>query len=96
MAKMQEFELFSSATNAVIARHTGRNFPGVLIQGDTLRGLLSDVEELREELESGDLEAVEGIAEALRDRFVDFLRHYENVLEEHDVELPYVGSVRIK
>lgn len=91
---MKEFELFSSATNAVIARHLGRNFPGVLIQGDTLRGILSDIEELREELESRDLEAVEGIAEALQERFIGFLRHYEEVLEKHNIELPYVGSVR--
>ncbi len=94
MSEMQEFELFSSATNAVIARHLGRNYPGVLIQGDTLRGLLSDIEELCEEPESGDLEAVQDIADDLKDRFVDFLTHYENVLEKNNIELPYVGSVR--
>ena len=93
MAEMQEFELFSSATNAVIARHLGRNFPGILIQGDTMRGLLSDIEELCDELESGDIEAVEGIAEALQERFIDFLTHYEKVLRDHKMELPYVNPV---
>ncbi|MBO6563450.1 MAG: hypothetical protein JJ956_01800 [Pseudomonadales bacterium] len=94
MAEMQEFELFSSATNAVVARYPGRNYPGVLIQGDTLRGLLSELQELQEELEAGDLEAVQGIADVLEERFIEFLAHYENVLEENELELPYPGSVR--
>jgi hypothetical protein len=36
MAKMKEFELLNDATNTVVARHIERNFPGLLLQGDTV------------------------------------------------------------
>ncbi len=94
MAKMQEFELLSAASNAVVARHPDRSFPGLLIQGDTLRTLLDEIEELREETIAGDLEAVKEISDVLRERFIELLTHYEKVLEEHGRELPYVNSVR--
>lgn len=94
MAERQEFELLSNATNAVVARHLERNFPGLLIQGDTLKTLLDDIEELREEADNGDLEVVKEISDMLRKKFVEMLTHYEKVLEENGYELPYVGSVR--
>ena len=94
MAEMQEFEVLSTASNAVVARHPNRNFPGLLIQGDTLRTLLDDIEELREEAIAGNIEAVKEVADVLQKRFIELLTHYEKVLEEHDRELPYVNSVR--
>lgn len=94
MAEMQKFELLSSASNAVVARHLERNFPGVLIQGDTLRIILDDIEELRHELTAADIDSAQEIADSLRDRFVDILSHYEQVLEEHGYELPYIKRVR--
>lgn len=94
MVEMKEFELFSDATNAVVARYLGRSFPGVLIQGDTLKSLLDDIEELREEAAAGDLEAVKEISDILQEKSVELLAHYERVLEDNGRELPYVGSVR--
>jgi hypothetical protein len=35
----ESVEIYSDATNAAVMRHPGRNFPGVLIQGDTLHSL---------------------------------------------------------
>ncbi len=94
MAEMQEFEVLSTASNAVVARHPNRNFPGLLIQGDTLRTLLDDIEELRDEAIAGNIEAVKEVADVLQKRFIELLTHYEKVLEEHGRELPYVNSVR--
>jgi hypothetical protein len=34
-----DIKLLSSASNAFVAHHLERNFPGVLIQGDTLTTL---------------------------------------------------------
>ncbi len=94
MSEAKEFELLSDASNAVVARYLGRNFPGLLIQGDTLRIILDEIEELKEEAIAGDLEAVQEISDVLREKFVEFLTHYEKVLEEHGCELPYVNPVR--
>jgi hypothetical protein len=94
MADMKEFELLSDEANAIVAKHPGRNFPGLLIQGDTLKTLLDDVEELNAEASVGDLESVKEISDILQNKLVDLLAYYEKVLAENNYELPYVGSVR--
>lgn len=93
MSDTQNFELLSDATNAVVARYVGRNFPGVLIQGDTLKNLFNDVEELREEISNGDLDSAIETADVLREKLHGFLIHYEKTLAKYNVELPYFESV---
>lgn len=93
MAEMLQFEVLSSATNAVVARHLQRNFPGVLLQGDTLKSLLDEVEELLGEAASGNSAAAVDIGEVLKEQLLDLLSHYEQVLREHGYELPYPKSV---
>lgn len=95
MAKMKEFELLNDATNAVVAKHIERNFPGVLLQGDTLKALLDDVGEIRKEAVAGDIEAVKETSEVIEEKLTELLLHYEKVLEEHGCELPYFGSVQV-
>ena len=90
----QKIDLLSSASNAVIAKHSNRNFPGVLIQGDTLRILLDEIEELQDEASSGDLEAISYIADHLQKQLVDILGFYEQVLGDNGIELPYMNSVK--
>lgn len=94
MAEMQEFELLSSASNAVVARHPGREFPGILLQGDTLRTFLDDIEELSEEVTEGNLEQAKEICKALQERFIEILSHYEHVLDQYGQGLPYTNPVR--
>lgn len=93
MADLQEFELLSSDSNAIVARPLERNFPGVLLQGDTLRIILYDIEELRHEMVAGDIDSAREIADSLQERFVEILSHYEEVLQQHGRELPYTERV---
>jgi hypothetical protein len=95
MADMKEFEIFSDVNNTVVARHTERSFPGILIQGDTLKTFLDDITELREGAAAGDMESVGEVSDILQGKFVELLAQYEKVLEEHGQELPYFGSVRL-
>jgi type VI protein secretion system component VasF len=95
MAKLEEFELLSATSNAVVARHLGRHFPGILIQGDSLRIFLDEIDELIEEANAQDFETVKGVANTIRERLVDLLTHYETVLEKEGYELPYVKRVRL-
>jgi len=89
MTTMQEFEVLSDASNAVVARHLGRNHPGLLIQGDTLRAMLDEVEELVGEASRGDLHAVREISLLVHDRITALLTHYECVLDQEGREIPY-------
>ncbi len=86
----------SAVSNAVIAKHSDRNYPGVLIQGDSLRILLDEIEELQDEASSGDLEAISYIADHLQEQLVDILMHYEQVLNENGIEFPYMNSAKNK
>lgn len=91
--EMIEVECYSDAVNAMILRTPGRSFPGMVIQGDSLRVLLRAAERGIESFDAGNFE--EGrdylleIAEDLKDRLV----HYEEVLKADGFDLPYSGAV---
>ena len=93
MPDSQKIELLSDATNEVVARYVERNYPGVLIQGDTLKILFDDLEELQEEIAGGDMESAKEISDVIQEKLLDLLTHYETVLSEHGIELPYFGAV---
>ncbi len=93
MASKEEFEVLSDASNAVVARHPARSQPGILVQGDTLRALLDDVDELVEEAEHGDRGNATEIARIVQGRIRDLLEHYERVLDSEDRALPYAKRV---
>ncbi len=90
MSGAQKFELLSDAANALVVRYVERNFPGVLIQGDTLKILFDDLEELQEEINGGDFESAKDLLDILKERLSDILDHYEKTLKERKLELPYI------
>ena len=92
MEKM-EIEVFSQASNVAIVRMPGRRFPGSVIQGDSLRSLLDLVEEIEERTKASTDEELIGIVSILKERLTDGLTHYEAVLREHDIDLPYFDVV---
>lgn len=86
---VEPVEIYSDASNAVVMRHPGRRFPGILVQGDTLSGLCSAADDIcsngRGKLDSGTYKDLND----LRNRLWDFLLHYKKVLSEHDISLPF-------
>lgn len=93
MATIQEFELLSAESHCVIARHPGRHHPGVLVQGDTLRALLDDVEELIDEMAAQELQSAKEIILSIHSRIVDTLGYYERTLDSNGLEIPYANRV---
>jgi len=81
-------EIYSDATNAVVIRHPGRRFPGVLVQGDTLHSLVRSLEQARRETESTDSDSRDALDEVI-EQLQQLLGHYKAVLAEHDIELPF-------
>jgi hypothetical protein len=51
--KKEEVEIFSDASNMAVMRHPGRNYPGSLIQGDSLYSLLQVAKEVKNEIKNG-------------------------------------------
>lgn len=86
----EPIEIYSHATNSCIVRMPERNHPGVVVQGDSLAALFSSALKLVERLEGNtDIEALLGaleIAQTLEAHLV----HYEMVLQNHNMRLPYI------
>ena len=91
--KREELDVFSTASNAAIIRPPGRQFPGVVVQGDSLSNLYASAIAALTSLRAGDLsdcdEEIIDLCDQLRWR----LELYEQVLTAEGIRLPYVPSV---
>tara|TARA_R110001592_G_scaffold118279_1_gene320665 strand:- start:6969 stop:7247 length:279 start_codon:yes stop_codon:yes gene_type:complete len=87
--RKEEVEIYSDETNRAVLKHPGRNYPGVLIQGDTLYSLCQSLDDGCKELKGKDVgEAFDEINE-VRNKMWEMLTHYKVVLAEHNIELPF-------
>ncbi len=84
-----EAELFTDGGNDAVVRLPGRGFPGVLIQGDSLSVLRSDVAELVELCAAGDLEEARYVAGLLHADLGARLQRYTDALEAHGIPRPF-------
>lgn len=85
----KEVEVYSEVSNYGIVRMPGRNFPGAVVQGDSLSILCNQARRIVQHAENGtDTELIEEAKELL-DLLEDRLSHYEQVLAEHQIPLPY-------
>jgi len=82
MTKM-EVEVFSTTTNAAVIRVPGRQFPGLAIQGDSLKILFDCAQEiLRESQSSGSADLIESTVE-MKEILAGYLEAYESALKAH-------------
>ncbi|CAL9309306.1 MULTISPECIES: DUF6959 family protein [Streptomyces] len=84
-----EAELFTEGGNDAVVRLPGRRFPGVLVQGDSLHILRSDVDEVMRACERGDLAEARDSAAFLLTNLDALLARYEVALSEHEIPRPY-------
>ncbi|MEU9014501.1 hypothetical protein AB0D12_32990 [Streptomyces sp. NPDC048479] len=84
-----EAELFTDGGNNAVVRLPGRQFPGVLIQGDSLPILRSDVAEVVEALDQGNVAGARETAGTLLTDLDALLARYAAALEAHEVPRPY-------
>ncbi len=95
--ELKEVEVFSTVVNAAVVRVPGRRFPGVVIQGDSLSILRSDVQTARELASVDSPEARAELADVLvelEEKLAGYLAVYEETLRAHGMALPY--NVRTK
>jgi hypothetical protein len=82
-------ELLSRAMNYAVVQLPGRKFPGVVVQGDSLRSLVGRLHALRLLAESHDDEELSiGLAD-VHDILLQASLHYERVCQERGIALPY-------
>ena len=87
--RIENVEIFSDASNAVVLRHPGRAFPGLLVQGDTLFSLWRQADEACAEAEATLSSDSHAELTDLRDKLRALLSHYTSTLREHGLSLPF-------
>ena len=87
--KVERVECFSDNSNAAVIRAFGRNYPGVLIQGDSLYNLCQFASKVVLELNKGNSAEAQDIAMELSEMLEAYKKHYEAVLLDAGTELPY-------
>lgn len=89
--RTESLEVYSDRTNHTVVRHPARGFPGSVIQGDTLSALCDDVRELSLRLKAiqANDEELLWIAQGVQQQLLERLLHYQTVLAEHGISLPY-------
>ena len=84
-----DLEVYSQSINRGVVKMPSQNFPGIVIQGETLSGLLALAQAAyAKALETSDTELVNTALE-LRDSLQKLLAHYESTLNRHNIPLPY-------
>jgi hypothetical protein len=84
---------YSDESNQVVIQTPGRNFPGTVIQGDQLRSLLRSTQRALALIEANEYEDAAEELKDLEDRLLERCLHYELVLRNHKLELPYPDQV---
>ena len=84
-----EVDSFSNTPNAAVIRLPGRRFPGIVIQGDSLKILHECVEEVARQTQELQIPALRDAADELRATINGYLQEYERAMREHNEPLPY-------
>lgn len=88
-----ELEMFGNAINSTVIKLPHRQYPGVLIQGDTLWSIYSSVSSVKDLYEDGNLEDAKDEIDYLMNQLAGYLRVYESALAAHGIDRPYNGSI---
>lgn len=94
--EVQPLEVYATDSNHAVVKLPGRHYPGSVIQGDSLHNLcglaVGIARWFRDQGPTDDPE-MPGDVEELASLLVGRLLHYQRVLQEHGIELPYAGPV---
>ena len=94
--EVQPLEVYATDSNYAVVKPPGREFPGAVVQGDSLRklcGLATGIATWFRDSGPTDDPEVLGDVQELTELLVDRLMHYQRVLEAHSIRLPYSRPV---
>jgi hypothetical protein len=87
--EQKQIEVYSEMSNYAIVRMPGRNYPGCVIQGDSLNILLKTAKRAHELAVSTGIEDLIGETEDLVENLSGRLDYYEVILKAHGMDVPY-------
>jgi len=84
-----ELEVYSQSIDRGIIRMPSQNFPGLLLQGETLSTLLRLAKSVHEKSQNtADTELID-VSRELVETIQKLVAHYEATLGKHNIPLPY-------
>jgi uncharacterized protein DUF6959 len=89
-----EVMVLDDATNATVAKLPWRQFPGVLLQGDSLKILHDDLGEAIDALREHDIPGATEVLDDIGARIAELVARYEAALYAAGIELPYSKESR--
>jgi hypothetical protein len=82
-------KLLTPPTNFAVVQLPERRYPGVVLQGDTLHGLVTQVTQMQKLLAERDLEELNDEIQSLLQNLSTIQKSYERVCSEQNTGLPY-------
>lgn len=94
--KTIKLNVFSEQSNHAIVQMTGREFPGAVIQGDSLAILCAEAKEISERLQQIGCtdEELLCLAQGHQEKLLERLLHYQQILSDNGVQLPYPAAAK--
>jgi hypothetical protein len=84
-----ELEVYSQSINRGVVKMPSQNFPGLLLQGETLASLLKLSKTVHEKAQNtADAELIAASLE-MQDTLQKLVSHFEATLNKHNIPLPY-------
>jgi hypothetical protein len=87
--KRIEIEALSESSNCPVVQMPGRKYPGVVLQGDSLKILLDSAEEVCELCDRTRNAELSETATALKGKLAAYVSAYEQAMQANGRELPY-------
>lgn len=87
--KQIQIDVLSETVNCPVVQMPGRKFPGVVLQGDSLRILLDSAEEVQQLCSSGSNADLSLAVASLREKLAGYVASYEKAMTEAGRNLPY-------
>ncbi|MBC9878969.1 hypothetical protein G8O24_16640 [Bradyrhizobium sp. INPA01-394B] len=85
----EQVDLLSAPINFAVVQLPERNFPGVVVQGDTLHSMLRQVERMKQLLAERDLQELSDEIEDIGEQLLGAQTHFERICMERGIKLPY-------
>lgn len=81
--------ILENVTNCPVVQLPNRQFPGVVLQGDTLYSFYRNAQRALQAIDADTNTDAHGACEFLVDSLAGILAVYEETLSRSDIELPY-------
>ena len=78
-------KLLTRPVNFAVVQLPGRQYPGVVVQGDSLTGLVNQLDRMKASLAAGDLEELAAEIEDMSELLTGVLNSYKSVCAAHSI-----------